>query len=205
MTKIVQAKYKVSRRLNASIWGDEKDAFLKKNYKPGQHGQTGSTKSSDFGIHLRAKQRLKSHYGRISETQFKNIFKKAYKMKGNSAEQFVGLLESRLDAVVYRMNFSNSIFGARQLVSHKHIKVNGKTINIPSYVLKEGDEIELKESSREIPNIIESTTKLLRKIPPYITFEQNSFKGKFVKKPEISEVPYPFEVELHLVVEFYSR
>jgi small subunit ribosomal protein S4 len=206
MTKIVQAKYKASRRLNVSIWGDEKDAFLKKNYKPGQHGQQSrAAKSSDFGLHLRAKQRLKNHYGRINETQFKNTFKKAYKMRGNTAEQFVGLLESRLDAVVYRMNFASSIFGARQLVSHKHIRVNGKTVNIPSYILKEGDEIELKASSKEIPNIIESTTKLLRKIPPYISFEQSLFKGKFIKKPEISEVPYPFEVEVHLVVEFYSR
>jgi small subunit ribosomal protein S4 len=205
MTKIVQAKYKVSRRLNASIWGDEKDPFLKKNYKPGQHGQTGSSKSSDFGLHLKAKQRLKSHYGRINEKQFKNTFKKAYKMRGNTAEQFIGLLESRLDAIVYRMNLSSSIFGARQLVSHKHIKVNGKIINIPSYIVKEGDEIELRDSSKQIPNIIESTSKLIRKVPPYINFEQSSFKGKFIKKPEISEVPYPFESEVHLVVEFYSR
>jgi small subunit ribosomal protein S4 len=205
MTKIVQAKYKVSRRLNASIWGDEKDPFLKKNYKPGQHGQTSNTKASDFGLHLKAKQRLKCHYGRISETQFKNIFKKAYKMRGNSAEQFVGLLESRLDAVVYRMNFTNSIFAARQLVSHKHIKVNGKTVNIPSYTLKEGDEIEIKESSKNIPNVLEATTKLTRKVPSYLSFDASHFKGKFIKKPEISEVPYPFESEVHLVVEFYSR
>jgi small subunit ribosomal protein S4 len=205
MTKILQAKYKVSRRLNASIWGDEKDPFLKRNYKPGQHGQTGSTKASDYGLHLRAKQRLKSHYGRINETQFKNIFKKAYKMRGNTAEQFIGLLESRLDAVVYRMNLASSIFGARQLVSHKHIRVNGKILNIPSYVLKEGDVIELKDSSKEIPNIIESTTKQTRKIPSYLKFEQNSFSGQFIKKPEIMEVPYPFDAEVNLVVEFYSR
>jgi small subunit ribosomal protein S4 len=205
MTKIVRAKYKVSRRLNTSIWGDEKDSFLKRNYRPGQHGQTGMVKSSDFGVHLKAKQRIKSHYGRISETQFKNTFKKAYKMKGNSAENFIGLLESRIDAVIYRMNFASSIFAARQLVSHKHIKVNGKTVNIPSYLLKEGDQIELKESSKQIPNIIESTTKLLRNIPPYISFDGADLKGKFVKKPQIAEVPYPFDPEIHLVVEFYSR
>jgi small subunit ribosomal protein S4 len=205
MTKIVRAKYKVSRRLNTSIWGDEKDAFLKRNYRPGQHGQTGIVKSSDFGVHLKAKQRIKNHYGRVSETQFKNTFKKAYKMKGNSAENFIGLLESRLDAVIYRMNLANSIFGARQLVSHKHIKVNGKTVNIPSYLLKEGDEIELKESSKQILNIIESTTKLLRNIPPYISFDKFALKGKFVKKPQIAEVPYPFEPEIQLIVEFYSR
>ena len=205
MTKIVKAKYKVSRRLNASIWGDEKDAFLKRNYRPGQHGQTGMVKSSDFGVHLKAKQRIKNHYGRITETQFKNIFKKAYKMKGNSAENFIGLLESRLDAVIYRMNLTNSIFSARQLVSHKHIKVNGKVVNIPSYSLKEGDEVELKDTSKQIPNIIESTTKLVRDIPSYIEFDASAFKGKFMKKPQIAEVPYPFEAEVHLVVEFYSK
>lgn len=205
MTKILSAKYKASRRLGVSIWGDNKDPFNKRNYRPGQHGQTTIVKNSDYGLHLKAKQRIKAHYGRINERQFRNTFALAQKMKGNTGENFIALLESRLDAVVYRMNIAASIFAARQLVTHGHIRVNGKKVNIPSYRLKVGDVINLKDSSAQLPVIIESVQKMSRTVPDYMEFDSNSMTGKFNRLPIISDVPYPFEPEVHFVVELYSR
>lgn len=206
MTKIIQSKYKASRRLGVSIWGGAKDPFNKKNYRPGQHGLNPTAgKPSDYGTHLHAKQRIKAHYGRINERQFRNIFNLAAKMKGNTGENFISLLERRLDAVVYRMNLASTIFGSRQLVSHGHIRVNGKKVNIPSYKLKEGDVVELKESSKATTPIVEAVTKMERRIPDYITFDPSAFKGTFARIPAISDVPYPFEPEVHMVVELYSR
>ncbi len=207
MTKILKPKYKVSRRLGVSIWGDSKDPFNKRNYRPGQHGQGSSlgTKVSDYGLHLKAKQRIKAHYGRINERQFRNLFILAQKMKGNTGENFIGLLEKRLDAVVYRMNAANSIFAARQLVTHKHVLVNGKQVNVPSYRLREGDVVTLKDSSKQLVNVIESVGKMTRTVPDYIDFDAGSMSAKFVRTPAISDVPYPFEPEVHFVVELYSR
>lgn len=206
MTKILNTKYKASRRLGVSIWGDNKDPFHKKNYRPGQHGQTAVMgKTSDYGVHLKAKQRIKAHYGRINERQFRNCFVLAQKMKGNTGENFIGLLESRLDTIVYRMNLSSSIFGARQLVTHGHIRVNGSKVNIPSYKLKIGDVITLKDSSRQLPVILESVAKMSRQVPDYIDFDTNSLSGKLLRVPAISDVPYPFDPEVHFVVELYSR
>lgn len=206
MSKIVKSKYKASRRLGVSIWGNAKDAFNKRKYRPGQHGLTPSMgKVSDYGTHLQAKQRIKAHYGRINERQFHNIFALATKMKGNTGENFIGLLERRLDAIVYRLNFAASIFGARQLVSHGHIRVNGKKVNIPSYRVDLGDVIELKESSKSLPLIIETVGKMERQIPDYITFDSSAFKGVFARVPSVGDVPYPFEPEVHMVVELYSR
>lgn len=205
MTKIVKAKYKASRRLGVSIWGDGKDPYHKRNYRPGQHGQTTVVKTSDYGIHLRAKQRLKNHYGRITEKQFRNIFKVASKIKGNTEENFVALLESRLDTAVYRSTIGSSIFASRQLVSHGHILVNGKKINIPSYKLQPGDEIEVKESSKQLPAIVESVTKTERTSPDYYSFDKEKLSSKFVRTPGVSDVPYPFEAEVNLVVEYYSK
>jgi small subunit ribosomal protein S4 len=206
VTKIISSKYKASRRLGVSIWGNSKDPFNKKNYRPGQHGLNPTAgKPSDYGMHLHAKQRIKAHYGRINERQFRNLFTLAQKMKGNTGENFIGLLESRLDTIVYRMNFAASIFAARQLVTHGHILLNGKKVNIPSMRLKEGDVIELKESSRQITPVIESLSKMERRIPDYVTFDADHFKGKFARVPVISDVPYPFQPEVHMVVELYSR
>lgn len=205
MTKILNAKYKASRRLGVAIWGDDKDPFHKRNYRPGQHGQTTIVKNSDYGLHLKAKQRIKAHYGRINERQFRNIFSLAQKMKGNTGENFVGLLESRLDAVVYRLNLASSIFAARQLVTHGHVRVNGKKVNIPSYSLKAGDEITLKDASKQVSTIIESVNKMSRTIPDYIEFDSGKLTGKFTRRPVISDVPYPFDPEIHFVVELYSR
>ncbi len=205
MSKVIKSKYKASRKLGASVWGESKDAIHKKNYRPGQHGATTVVKASDYGIHLKAKQLLKAHYGRITEKQFKNTFELAHKAKGNSAEGFIGLLERRLDVVVYRLNIAPTIFAARQIVNHNHIKVNGKKVNIPSYKLKEGDIVEVRESAKQIPMVVESTSKILRKIPSYLNFDNKELSGVFIKTPTINEVPYPFEPHVNLIVEFYSR
>ncbi len=206
MSKVIKSKYKVSRRLGASIWGDAKDPFMKKNYRPGQHGQNPTAgKTSDYGLHLHAKQRIKSHYGRVNERQFRNIFKLATQMKGNTGENFIALLESRLDSMVYRMNIGSSIFLARQLVSHGHILVNKKRVNIPGYRVKVGDLIELKESSKQLTPITEALSKMERRIPDYITFDGEKMTGSLARIPSITDVPYPFKPEVHLVVEFYSR
>jgi len=158
MTKVLKSKFKVSRRLGCSIWGNDKDPVIKRNYKPGQH--SSATRSySDYGSHLMSKQKLKAHYGRISEKQFKNMFKLAFKKSGNTGENFVGLLESRLDVAVYRMGFAGSIFAARQLVSHKHVLVNGKKVNIPSYTLSENDVVSLCDKSKELPIVVHSIEK----------------------------------------------
>ncbi|MCC8369110.1 MAG: 30S ribosomal protein S4 [Rickettsia endosymbiont of Oxypoda opaca] len=205
MTKIVSSKYKASRRLGVSLWGDSKDAFNTRNYRPGQHGQNTMIKTSDYGLHLKAKQRLKCHYGRINEKQFKNIFALAQKMKGNTGENFIGLLESRLDTVVYRMNIVSTIFAARQLVSHGHIKVNGRKADIASMRLKEGDVVELKDSTKQMAVVLESVSKQGQTAPGYLSFDVTSLSGKFVRVPGISDVPYPFEPEINLVIELYSR
>lgn len=205
MTTIISSKYKASRRLGVSLWGSDKDAFNTRNYRPGQHGQNTMIKTSDYGLHLKAKQRLKCHYGKITEKQFRNIFALAQKMKGNTGENFIGLLERRLDTTIYRMNIAPTIFAARQFVSHGHIKVNGKKVDIPSLRLKEGDIIELKDASKQISVILESATKQNKTVPNYLFFDTNTFSGKFVRTPVISDVPYPFEPEVHLVIELYSR
>jgi small subunit ribosomal protein S4 len=205
VTKIIKAKYKASRRLGKSIWGDAKDPVNTKNYRPGQHGPTGRVKTSDYGIHLHAKQIVKSHYGRVTEKQFRNTFALATKMKGNTAENFAGLLEKRIDMVVYRLNLAPSIFAARQLVSHKHVKLNGKKVNIASLRVKEGDLIELKDSSKQIIICAESAKKIERSVPGYLSLDADAMSGVFVRTPSISDIPYPFQADFNKIVELYSR
>ena len=205
MTKIVKAKYKVSRRLGSSIWGNEKDPFHTKNYRPGQHGPGARGKVSDYGLHLNAKQIVKNHYGRVTETQFRNIFKLASKMKGNTAENFAGLLEQRLDMVVYRMNFAPTIFAARQLVSHCHVRLNGKKVNIASQRVQVGDVIEIKDNSKDITNIMESIQKLSRPVPEYLAIDPAKMSGQLVRIPMISDIPYPFQPNFGKIVEYYSH
>ncbi|MDX1916884.1 MAG: 30S ribosomal protein S4 [Rickettsiaceae bacterium] len=205
MTKIVNAKYKASRRLGVTIWGDGKDPFNKRNYRPGQQGPTSMSKISDYGLHLRAKQRLKAHYGRINERQFRNTFKEASRRKGNTGENFLAMLESRLDVAVYRMTLASSIFAARQLVSHKHILVNGRSVNIPSYMLQVGDIIELKSSAKESTVILGAISKGERRIPDYYNLDTSDMKGKLLRMPTVSDIPFPFEAEVHLIIEFYSK
>jgi len=204
VTKIIQSKYKISRRLGESLWGNAKDPVHKKNYPPGQHGATGQRRKTSFGNQLQAKQKLKGYYN-INEKQFKNLFLKAMQKKGDTTQHLVGLLERRLDAVVYRMNLAPTIFSARQLVSHGHLLVNGKKVNIPSFLVNQNDVIELKKSSKEMPLCMEAVNKMERPVPPYLTFDPKAMKGSFVNIPLLEDIPYPVLMEPHFVVEFYSK
>lgn len=204
MTKRIGAKKKISRKLGGSLWGQDKDPYLKRNYRPGQHGKA-SKRSSDYGNQLRAKQRMKFLYGNISERQFYNTFLEANRMKGDGSENFVALLESRLDSVVYRANFVPTVFAARQFVNHKHVMVNGKVVNIASYRLKVGDIVQIRDKSRKLANVIESVQKLERDLPSYLSLDKDNFSVKLTEKPVFAEVPYAVEIELHLITEFYSR
>lgn len=206
MSKRNNAKNKISRRYGINLWGRTNDPSDKRNYIPGQHGPAiGKRVVSDFGKQLQAKQILKGYYGNITERQFRNVYKDAIAKKGDTSENFVGLLERRLDMVVYRMNFVPTIFSARQFVNHKHIMVNSKVVNIPSYRVKEGDVIEVREASKHVPMVVESTETPERAIPDYLDVDMKARKGKFVRTPILSEVPYPVKMEVNLVVEFYSR
>lgn len=206
MSKRESTKYKISRRLGVNLWGRDKDPFERRNYVPGQHGPMVNRRvQSDFGKQLFAKQQLKGYYGNISEKQFRKTFKEASKIKGDSGENFIGLLERRLDIIVYRLNFVPTVFAARQFVNHKHVKVNGQTVNIPSYRLKEGDVIEMKESSAQIPMVIEALESMEREVPEYIELDAKNKKGKYIRVPSVEEVPYPAQMEVNLVIEFYSR
>lgn len=205
MTKRLNAKKKISRKLGASLWGQEKDTFAKKNYKPGQHGKSMKGRTSDYGTQLRAKQRLKFSYGNISEKQFFNTFTTAQKMKGDNSENFISLLESRLDIVVYRANFVATVFAARQFVNHKHVLVNGKTVNIASYRLKVGDVVSIRDKSKTLNIVIESLAKMEREVPAYLKLDKDSHSVKLLSEPMFAEVPYACEMEPHLITEFYSR
>ena len=204
MTKRIQAKHKIDRRLRVNLWGRPKSPFNTKEYGPGQHGQRRK-KPSDFGTQLQAKQKLKGYYGNISERQFHRYYQEAVRRKGDSGEHLVGLLERRLDAVIYRMKFVPTVFAARQFINHGHIKVNGKRVNIASYLVKEGDVVEVKEKSRDLPLVIEAAGSPERDIPAYMEVDHGKMRGTFVRVPQLSDVPYPVQMEPSMVVEFYSR
>tara|TARA_B100000029_G_scaffold304257_1_gene297122 strand:+ start:1016 stop:1633 length:618 start_codon:yes stop_codon:yes gene_type:complete len=205
MTKRLNSKHKVDRRLRVNLWGRPKSPFNSRAYPPGQHGQSKSSKPSDFGVQLQAKQKLKSYYGNINETQFRNLYKKAIMTKGNTAENLIGFLERRLDAVVYRSKFANTIFSSRQLINHGHIKVNGKKVNISSYQVKEEDTIEIRDKSKQLSIIDVAMASKEREAPEYIQVDEKNKKVKFVRIPKFEEVPYPVVMEPNLVVEYYSR
>ena len=205
MTKRLNSKHKVDRRLKVNLWGRPKSPFNTRAYGPGQHGQTKTSKPSDYGIQLQAKQKLKAYYGNINERQFRNIYKKAVMLKGDTGENLIGLLERRLDAVIYRAKFATTIFSARQLINHGHINVNGKKVNIPSYSVKEGDVVEVKNKSKELTMIVGSLVNKEREIPDYIQMDEKNKKAKFIRVPKLSEVPYPTIMEPNLVIEYYSR
>ena len=149
MTKRTAAKYKIDRRMGENIWGRPKSPVNRREYGPGQHGQRRKGKLSDFGMQLRAKQKLKGYYGDLTEKQFRKIFTEAERVKGDTGENLIGLLERRLDAVVYRAKFVATVFAARQFVNHGHVTVNGKKVNIPSYRVKEGDVVEIRAKSKQ--------------------------------------------------------
>ena len=206
MTKRLASKHKVDRRLKVNLWGRPKSPFNSRNYPPGQHGKpTKRRKTSDYGTQLEAKQRLKFYYGNMNERQFRNVFRKALKKRGNTTENFIGFLERRLDTVIYRAKFATTVFSARQLINHGHIKVNGKKVNIPSYLVSDKDTIELKDKSKELLVIAGALVNKEREIPDYIQMDEKSKIAKLIRVPKFSEVPYPAIMEPNLVVEYYSR
>jgi small subunit ribosomal protein S4 len=205
MTKRNEAKYKIDRRMGQNIWGRPKSPVNRREYGPGQHGQRRKGKLSDYGVQLRAKQKLKGYYANISERQFRGIYEEAIRMKGDSGAHLIALLERRLDAVVYRAKLVPTIFAARQFINHGHIKVNGRRVNIPSFRCKVGDVVEVKEASKQLALVLEATGLAERDVPDYIEVDHSKMTAKFARVPLITDVPYPVQMEPHLVVEYYSR
>ena len=205
MTKRLNSKHKVDRRLKVNLWGRPKSPFNKRAYGPGQHGQTKSSKPSDFGVQLQAKQKLKCYYGNMNERQFRNMYKKAIMKKGDSAENLIGLLERRLDAIVYRAKLATTIFSARQLINHGHLKVNGRKVNISSFQVREEDTIEVRDNSKQLAFIDIALANKERETPEYLQVDEKNKKIKFVRVPKFEEVPYPVVMEPNLVIEYYSR
>jgi small subunit ribosomal protein S4 len=205
VSKRIASKYKISRRLGVNLWGRVKDPVNRRSYAPGQHGATRRRKASDFGTQLMEKQKLKGYYGNISEKQFRRIYTEAVRRKGDTGENLIGLLESRLDAIVYRMGIVPTVFASRQFVGHGHVTVNGQRVNVPSYRCKEGDVIEVREKSRSIPMILEAAQAVEREIPEYIEYDPKAFKGTYVRVPKLMDVPYPVVMEPNYIIEFYSR
>jgi small subunit ribosomal protein S4 len=204
MTKRIRAKYKLDRRVGENVWGRPKSPVNKRDYGPGMHGQRRKGKTSDYGLQLTAKQKLKGYYGNITEKQFEKIYVEAVRRRGNTAELLIGLLESRLDAVVYRAKFVPTVFAARQFVNHGHVKVNGVKTNIPSYRCKPGDVIEVKDKSRNMALVLEALQSPERDIPEYVDVDPKAMTATLIRTPELAEVPYPCKMEPNLVVEYYS-
>jgi len=202
--KRLQSKHKIDRRLGLNLWGRAKSPNNKRQTGPGMHGANRG-KLSDYGIQLMAKQKLKGYYGNIGERQFRRYYKEASRLRGDTGQNLVGLLERRLDAVIYRANFVPTVFAARQFVNHKHITVNGKIVNIPSYQVKEGDVIQIVETSRAVPMVIQAMQRPEREVPEYIQAEHQAYKATFLRTPKLEDVPYPVQMEPNLIVEFYSR
>jgi len=205
MTKRTAAKYKIDRRVGENIWGRPKSPVNRREYGPGQHGQRRKGKLSDFGLQLRAKQKLKGYYGDLTEKQFRRIFGEAERVRGDTGENLIGLLERRLDAVVYRAKFVATMFAARQFVNHGHVLVNGKRVNIPSYRVSEGDVIEVREKSRQIAVVLEATQLSERDVPDYIEADHSKLTATFTRTPGLSDVPYAVLMEPNLVIEYYAQ
>ena len=205
MTKRSEAKYKIDRRMGQNIWGRPKSPVNRREYGPGQHGQRRKGKLSDFGVQLRAKQKLKGYYANISERQFHGIYVEAGRMKGDTGENLIGLLERRLDSVVFRAKFVSTMFAARQFINHGHIKVNGKRVNVPSYRVMVGDVVEIKEKSKQMNLVLEAQALAERDVPDYIDVDTGKMTAKLARIPNPSDVPYAVQMEPHLVVEYYSR
>ena len=205
MTKRLNSKHKVDRRLKVNLWGRPKSPFNKRAYGPGQHGQTKTSKPSDYGILLQAKQKLKAYYGNINERQFRNIYRKALSKRGDTTENLIALLESRLDTIVYRAKFAPTVFSARQMINHGHVTINKKRVNISSYVVKNTDLVEIREKSKKLTFIEGSLQSKERDVPEYIQIDDKNKTAKLLRKPKFSEVPYPVIMEPNLVIEYYSR
>ena len=204
MSKRQSSKYKINRRLGVNLWGRPKSPVNTREYGPGEHGQRRK-KPSDYGLQLMAKQKLKGYYGHISETQFRKYYEEAVRRRGDTSENLIGILERRLDAVVYRMKFVPTVFSSRQFINHGHVKVNGQKVNIPSYMVKEGDIIEVKEKSRQLPLVLLASESAERDVPEYMEVNHQRMTGTFTRQPKLEDVPYPVQMEPNLVIEFYSR
>ncbi|MFV0430960.1 MAG: 30S ribosomal protein S4 [Alphaproteobacteria bacterium] len=205
MTRRIQTKYKIDRRFGVNLWGRAKSPVNTRPYGPGQHGQNRRGKLSDYGIQLAAKQKLKGYYGNITEKQFRRYYAEAARRPGDTSENLIGILETRLDAVVYRMKFVPTVFASRQFINHGHIFVNGQKVNIPSYRVKAGDVVEVREKSRQIPMVIAAVQSPERDVPDYMDVDLDKRSGKYISIPGLADVPYPVQMEPNLVVEFYSR
>ena len=205
MTKRHQAKYKIDRRMGQNIWGRPKSPINKREYGPGQHGQRRKGKLSDYGVQLRAKQKLKGYYANMSERHFHGIYDEARRLKGDTGATMIALLERRLDTVIYRAKFVATMFAARQFINHGHIKVNGRRVNIPSFKVKVGDLVEIKESSRQLTVVLEAIQLAERDVPDFLEVDHSKMSAKFARIPALSDVPFPVQMEPHLIVEFYSR
>jgi small subunit ribosomal protein S4 len=205
MSKRQESKHKIDRRLGENLWGRPKSPLNARAYGPGQHGQRRKGKTSDYGLQLRAKQKLKGYYGSITEKSFKKLYTEAARRKGDTGENLIGLLESRLASVIYRAKFVATPFAARQFVSHGHILVNGKRVNIPSYMVKPGDKIEVREKSKQLGVVLEAVQLAERDVPEYVEADHNKMNATYVRVPALGDVPYPVQMEPNLVVEFYSR
>jgi small subunit ribosomal protein S4 len=205
MTKRLESKYKIDRRMGENIWGRPKSPVNKREYGPGQHGQRRKQKLSDFGTQLKAKQKLKGYYANITERQFRKIYEEAARLRGDTSQKLIGLLESRLDAIIYRAKFVPTPFAARQFVNHGHIRVNGKKVNIASYRCKVGDVIEVREKSKQLGLVLEAIELAERDVPDYIEVDHNKMTARYLRQPALADVPYPVVMEPSQVVEFYSR
>ena len=205
MTKRIRAKYKIDRRLGQKLWGRAKSPLNKRESRPGQHGERRMSKPSDYGLQLKAKQKLKGYYGNILERQFRRIYEEARRFKGSTSEHLIGLLERRLDAIVYRAKFVPTMFAARQFVSHGHVKVNGRRVTIASMRIKAGDALELTAKSKELPIVLEAVQLAERDVPDYVEVDHKAMTAKLVRVPALADVPYPVQMEPHFVVEYYSR
>ena len=205
MTKRVSAKHKIDRRMGQNIWGRPKSPVNSREYGPGQHGQRRKGKLSDFGLQLRAKQKLKGYYANMNERQFRGVYHEAARLKGDTSANLIGLLESRLDAIVYRAKFVPTPFAARQFVNHGHVRVNGRRVTIPSYRCRAGDVIEVRDRSKQLPLVLEAAQSAERDVPDYLSVDHNKMVATYARVPTLSDVPYPVVMEPNLVVEFYSR
>jgi small subunit ribosomal protein S4 len=205
VTKRTESKYKINRRLGVNLWGRPKSPVNKRDYGPGQHGQRRKSKPSDFNIQLMAKQRLKGYYGNIGEKQFRKYYEEAVRRRGDTSENLIELLERRLDAVVYRLKFAITPFASRQFINHGHVTVNGRKVNIPSFLVRDGDVIEVKEKSKQMAMVLDASQSNERDVPEYLEVDHRAMKGRCARAPKLTDVPYPVTMEPNLVVEFYSR
>jgi small subunit ribosomal protein S4 len=204
VTKRAESKYKINRRLGVNLWGRPKSPINKREYGPGQHGQRRKM-ATDYGTQLMAKQKLRGYYGNISEKQFRRYYQEAVRVRGDSSQLLIELLERRLDSVVYRMKFAITPFAARQFISHGHVQVNGRRVNIPSYRVKDADTIEVKEKSKQLAMVLDAAQSTERDVPEYLDVDHRAMKGRFARAPKLTDVPYPVQMEPNLVIEYYSR